>query len=154
MKSVVNKASALGKIILIILFIIYLSYLFYLTFFSHLYGREYFHRSINLIPFRTIYQYMTTSYNNKIVVINMLGNIAAFGPMGFLLPMVSKKFAGLWGTLLFAAGISLMIEITQYAFGIGAADIDDLFLNLAGGLLGYGIYKLVGMVYEKLMRLS
>lgn len=142
------------KIILIILFVMYLSCLFFLTFFSRIYGRGYFHRSMNLIPFKTIHQYMTANYNSNIVMNNLLGNIAAFVPMGFLLPLVRNKSAGLLRTLLFAAGVSLMIEITQYIFGVGSTDIDDLFLNLDGGLLGYAFYKLAGMFYKKLTRLS
>ena len=149
MQPVVNKAKAFWNVSIIIIFILYLLYLFYLTLFSHLYGRGYFHRSMNLIPFRTIHQYLYERYINKIVLINLLGNIAAFVPMGCLLPLVLKKSAGILGTLLLAGGISLMIEVTQYIFGVGAADIDDLLLNLAGGLSGYALYKLAGIIYKK-----
>lgn len=143
-----NKSRTLWKIIWTVAFALYLSYLLYLTFFSHIFGRGQFHRSLNLVPFRTINQYLYIHYYG-FAMINLVGNIAAFVPMGFLLPLITKKKVGIGKTFLFAGGISLMIEITQYTFGVGIADIDDLILNLGGAFLGYGFYKLCSNVIKK-----
>ena len=42
--------------------------------------------------------------------------------------------------LLIIAGISLLLEITQYILAIGSSDITDLITNTAGGLLGCLLY--------------
>ena len=46
------------------------------------------------------------------------------------------------GELAAGAGISLCIEILQLPFAVRASDIDDLILNTAGVMAGYGIYAL------------
>ncbi len=39
--------------------------------------------------------------------------------------------------------ISALIELIQYIFQIGLADIDDIILNIIGGILGFYIYKIL-----------
>ena len=151
MRLITHKARPFVKIIAVTVFILYLSYLFYLTFFSHLYGRGYFHRSMNLVPFMTIHSFLSSGYIRGILV-NVFGNIAAFVPMGLLLPLVFSKSARLYRTLLIAFGVSLMIETVQYSLGVGAADIDDLMLNLAGGLTGYVVYAAGRALYGHIVR--
>lgn len=100
-------------------------------------------RTLNLVPFKTIYQYSFGSSEiyqgidwvlNRII--NMLGNLVLFFPIGFLLPLVSERFKKLKSALVMGALISLMIEIIQYIIG-RSADIDDLILNTLGFLCGY-----------------
>jgi glycopeptide antibiotics resistance protein len=146
-----GKLPAVLKVIAAFLFILYFSYLIYLTFFSHLYGRGYTHRSINLVPFRSIMEYATASYNQSSILTNLFGNIVAFAPMGFLLPWIFKKLSRFASIVLIAAGISVMIEIAQYIGGVGASDIDDVILNMAGGALGYLLYRLTILVFRSLL---
>jgi glycopeptide antibiotics resistance protein len=47
--------------------------------------------------------------------------------------------------------ISIIIEITQYKIG-RVFDIDDILLNLMGGLAGYFLYKLLFYIGDKLPR--
>lgn len=76
-------------------------------------------------------------------VINVLGNILMFLPLGFF-PCL------LWGEgkngLLRGAGAalsaSLCVEFCQL-FQPRAADVDDLWLNALGGALGYGVYQAI-----------
>ena len=137
------------KITAIILFILYLSVLIYLTFLSQIHGRGYFHRSMNPAPFRTILMFLNSG-RDRAILVNIFGNIAAFLPMGLLLPLVSGKFARFLKVLLFACGLSLLVEILQYALAVGAADIDDIILNTAGGLAGYGLYVLGSLLYRRI----
>jgi glycopeptide antibiotics resistance protein len=140
------------RIIAATLFLLYLSYLVYLTFFSHRYGRGYVHRSINLHPFRTIAEYAVASYNRNIIVTNLFGNIAAFAPLGFLLPLIGgRKAAGVFKIVLAAAGVSVAVETFQYLLGVGAADIDDVILNTVGGILGYLALKLLYRLWRLLL---
>jgi len=123
-------------------FLLYILYLIFLTLFSIYYGRGYFHRSINLIPFRTIIEYLSLSYNPYAVMRNILGNIAAFIPMGLLLPMAVKGINSLKRAFSIVLLSTLAIEISQYILGAGTADIDDIILNLLGGIIGFGLYVL------------
>ena len=151
MKTIAKKAETYTRIIFILLFVLYLSYLFYLTFFSHLYGRGCFHRGINLVPLATIRLFFASGYLRGILV-NVFGNIAAFVPMGLLLPAAFNRTARLYRTLLVTLGVSLMIEIVQYAFGVGAADVDDPMLNLAGGILGYAVFTAGKALYRRIVK--
>jgi len=132
-----RKYKTVIRLIGTILFILYISYLIYLTFFDHTYGRNVFQRRINLVPFKTIVKFLTSSYDWKIVMINIAGNIAAFVPMGFLPPIAfsrMKSFSKVFAVVLLA---TLSIEIFQYIFAVGTCDIDDVILNVLGGVAGY-----------------
>ena len=68
---------------------------------------------------------------------NVLLNVAMFGPLGFLLPLMGKKFRRWYVTVPVGFGISLAIELLQLAMGRGICDVDDLFCNGLGALMGY-----------------
>jgi len=126
----------------LICFVIYVSYLAYLVFFSHEYGRTEIHHSYNLTPFKTIRLYLKLGFN-KTTIINLLGNIVSFIPMGILLPIVSTKMVRLKLIIFTSLLVSVIIEVIQYISGAGAGDIDDVLLNMIGGLMGYSLYYLV-----------
>ncbi len=119
----------------------YLFLLAYLTFFSSQYGRGNGLRGINIVPFSTIVQYLTRHMGTRNIIVNLAGNIAAFMPMGFLLPLAfksMKKFSRVIAASIFA---TVLIEVVQYLTGSGISDIDDIFLNVLGGISGYLLYK-------------
>ena len=68
--------------------------------------------------------------------LNVLLNIALFLPLGFLLPFLGKVFQS-WPTPVLGFGVSLAIETAQYILGRGMFDVDDLFTNALGTLLGF-----------------
>lgn len=74
--------------------------------------------------------------------VNVIGNIIAFVPLGFLTPLILDK-RSIKKISLVGAGISLAFEIIQLATGIGSFDVDDLILNTFGTILGYIILKLL-----------
>ncbi len=140
------------KYISMAMFVLYLSYLIYLTFFDHTYGRDVIHRSINIVPFRTIFKFLTRS-DLKDILVNIAGNIAAFVPMGFLLPIAFSKLKGFLRVLFVVLAATLSIETFQYISGAGISDIDDVILNVIGGVMGYFMMrlavKLSALIYEK-----
>ena len=70
-------------------------------------------------------------------MINLVGNIAIFIPLGLFLGLLSKNGGmPLAGTMLASFGLSLMLEGGQAVFAIGSFDVDDLILNTAGGVIG------------------
>lgn len=126
-------------------FLLYLGILFHLLFFSEAYGRtmkeqEY---RYNLQLFREIRRFWM--YRREIglrtVCINLLGNIAAFVPFGFYVPMLRKRVDNIPGILLCSAGFSLLVETLQLVFRVGAFDVDDIILNTLGGILGYLLFS-------------
>lgn len=91
---------------------------------------------VNLIPFRLL-----TDYDSKRdMLINVIGNFAMFVPTGVVVPLIYKSRNTLLRVVSVGALLSLTIELIQLPFAVRASDIDDLILNTAGCLLGYGIY--------------
>ncbi|MDR2360718.1 MAG: VanZ family protein [Oscillospiraceae bacterium] len=70
-------------------------------------------------------------------VTNVLGNVALFVPFGFLLPLSMKIKQGF--VILYGFVFSLAIEIAQYPLGRWS-DIDDLWLNTLGAVIGLLLY--------------
>ena len=101
------------------------------------------HQAINLEPFRVL----TETYNAikyldlwQPFLINFVGNIVMFIPIGILLPLLWKKFDRAWRTIAIGFLISLLIEILQLP-QMRSSDVDDLWLNTLGVSIGYILYK-------------
>lgn len=69
------------------------------------------------------------------------GNTAFFIPFGMLVFSLcrSVKKTAAWG-----CGLSLVLEVCQYAFALGRTDIDDLLFNTLGALIGAAFARLCG----------
>ena len=90
-----------------------------------------FDRNINLVPFA----YMFSDYGNSLL------NVLLFVPLGFLLPVLWKRFRSFLWTALFGLGFSLSIELLQL-FTFRATDINDLMTNTVGTILGWCLGRL------------
>ena len=73
-------------------------------------------------------------------LINIIGNVAMFIPVGIVWPFCFKKLDTIGKTVLVGAGFPLLIEITQLPFYDRCSDIDDLILNTIGIFIGAVIY--------------
>ncbi len=77
-------------------------------------------------------------------------NILVFVPVGILVPLVLGTAS--WGSTIVAAGVfSLTIEaaqlLTAHLLGGGhVADVNDLVFNVAGGAVGYALFRAVAQV--------
>ena len=140
------------KIYLYGIFIIYIITLIQLTLFDSDYGRsglnifdwskenlEVYLENNNLIPFKTISLYI--SRQDRVAIINLLGNLIAFAPMGIFLPLLFKKQNKLKKFILTNIAIILAIESLQFLSLSGHFDIDDLILCTLGMMLFYVIYN-------------
>lgn len=94
---------------------------------------------LNFKPFVHLFDYPSM----RDALLNLIGNTAMFIPLGIVWPAVFKKLDTHWKVIAAGVGVSLCIEILQLPFFDRASDIDDLILNSAGFLAGYGIYLLV-----------
>ena len=100
---------------------------------------------VNFKPFIYLFDYPTM----KEALLNLIGNAAMFIPLGIVWPAVFKKLNTHGKVIAAGVGVSLAIEILQLPFFDRATDIDDLILNSAGFLLGYGIYLLAKRIVSK-----
>ena len=93
----------------------------------------------NLTLFRSIAR--DWQAGGRSLLVNLVGNVVAFLPFGFVPPLVRRRPMRAWQVALLAAGLSLTIEALQLASGRRTADVDDVLLNTIGGLLGYALYR-------------
>ena len=89
---------------------------------------------INLIPIVHLFD----AYDGWLI--NILGNVMIFIPVGLALPFCYKKLDTIGKTVLAGGTFTLFIEITQLPFYSRCSDVDDLILNTAGALIGAIIY--------------
>ena len=89
---------------------------------------------INLIPIVHLFDV----YDGWLI--NIIGNVTMFIPVGLVWPFCFKQLDTLGKTVLAAAGFPIFIEITQLPFYDRCSDVDDLILNSAGIFLGALIY--------------
>ena len=145
---IMNKREPIKTAFLYGVFICYIVLLMNILFLSRISIFELFNnertlfRSINLIPFYSIMEYISGSseITNTLAFVNVAGNIVIFIPLGIYLPLFKNDKRAITN-LLFILIVSLFVEITQGLLGIGASDIDDVILNCFGGWIGILGYK-------------
>lgn len=99
-------------------------------------------QTANFHPFVTISQNIQSLSGYE--VINLYGNILIFIPYGIFLMLLSKKSRMSWmGVGFRSLALSLSLECLEVLFLIGSFDVDDLILNVSGGLIGFCLCKLM-----------
>ena len=85
----------------------------------------------------------------KLVTQNLFGNVVGFLPLGFLLPHINNQYKKMLKTVCVVAMFSLGIEFIQLCLRVGCFDVDDVLLNTLGGLGGYGLWMVCGVIRKK-----
>ncbi len=135
----------------IVFFVIYILSLVALLFFGSA-NRGYEYRSVNLVPFKTIELYLTTTaLSGTVKLLNLVGNVLIFVPLGFYLSVFSHRLH-LLVRLVILLAVPVTVEILQYIFKTGASDVDDVILNFAGGLLGTSICWLAERIFRRFQK--
>ena len=90
---------------------------------------------MNLTPFSEILRY---EIGTKMFNYNVLGNIIIFLPFGYLIGQYvnPKNIVPVIITTLLTSGV---VEFVQLKIG-RSFDIDDIILNVVGGIIGYLLY--------------
>ena len=113
----------------------------------------------NLVPFSTVWKYWDILarpeyYLEKFVayaiykaqaeaaIVNLVGNVVMFIPLGYFLPAIWQKLRKLGKTVLTGAVIIVLIEVAQLLSLRGYCDIDDLILNVLGIMAGYLFWRI------------
>ena len=138
-----------------VLFFIYIASMLWLLFgqrlntlyiFNYL---EQIKQNTNLVPFITIKRYIILIQNTpnvflvKHAIINLLGNIVMFVPLGFFLPATNKKTKNYLIFLLSVIVTITLVEVIQLFTLLGSCDIDDLIFNTLGATIGYLIFLII-----------
>ena len=121
---------------------------------------DYFREYTNFIPFKTTESFLrgmwadigrvlhgqeTVGRGWIYYSINLAGNFVLFLPMGMMLPCLFARLNRFWKVTLTVLAMVVLVELTQGLLRVGSIDVDDLIFNLSGGMLGYGIIRLVGV---------
>ncbi len=143
-----NKKRSTGiRAFAVVLFFVYFLVLFYFLFFSEEMGRTYSERAYhyNIVPFHEIKRFIQyyEVLGMPAVLLNLVGNVAAFVPFGFFLPVFVERCRKTINTVFYSFELSLLVELIQLVAKVGSFDVDDIILNTLGGAIGYIIYKIV-----------
>lgn len=136
-----------------LIFLYYLVYLIWILYFDGFYNRTsletdfqtYFVLKTNFVPFVTIDRYISNISNDAqtgSAILNLVGNLAAFMPMGFFGPRLIRPMRRAW---IFVSSLLMLligVEGLQLLLRVGSCDVDDVILNLLGALIIYGFVKL------------
>ena len=135
-----KKKIVFYKELLALIFIIYVLCLFYVVTFQDV-GWS----SSNFIPFKEMFRY---HFGSRLFIKNVLGNIIMFAPYGFFVSYYLNLKKPLSAFLLVLL-VSVSIETTQLLIG-RVFDIDDIILNIIGGMLGFYVYKFINVINDHL----
>jgi len=135
--SIINKKRIiLYKDLYMYAFILYMILLFQLVT-----STDFESYSNNFIPFKEIMRYNPIS---GLFYKNVLGNVLLFIPFGYFVSDILNNRKVLV-SILITFITSFSIEVIQMYIG-RSFDIDDIILNLCGGVIGYLIYKLIDYI--------
>lgn len=99
-------------------------------------------RGINLIPFAG-----SVIVNNQIDLGEIISNIFIFVPFGMYISML-KPDSTLLKKIAPIASVSLLFEVFQFIFAIGATDMTDFIGNTLGGIIGIGVYFILCNIFK------
>lgn len=106
----------------------------------------YIKESLNLIPFKTVFIFVKGFFDGSIrkdvALVNLLGNLFAFVPLAFFLPLLFKKLKSFKRFIITVMLIVAAVEFIQLLMLTGSFDVDDFILNVGGAALGYKLFHL------------
>lgn len=131
--------------------LLYVAFLLYNTFepFAILLERQ--DQRANLVPLQGILKMIENAsifddeVTQRIVFINLAGNVLLFSPLGFAIPLLEKRLNRVWLAVLLGLAFSLVIELAQTFLIARVFDVDDLILNAMGTLIGFMVYALLNL---------
>ena len=132
---------SIGNEMMMLTFIVYVLCLFQIVTSQDVSGVH----GINVTLFKELTRYRIGS---RLFYRNIIGNIIMFVPFGFFTSYylkLDKKRIIFYLTLI----VSVVIEFIQLKIG-RAFDVDDIILNMVGGMLGYYLYRLMDRIFGDL----
>jgi len=125
-----KKPFVFYKEVFMLLFIIYIISLFHTVTFQDVNWS-----TSNFIPFKEMFRYR---FGSRLFLRNVIGNVLMFFPYGFFLHYFLRKCNSKVAFFLIFS-LSITIETTQLCIG-RVFDVDDIMLNIIGGMIGYYLF--------------
>lgn len=127
----------LAKTIISFIFAAYIFAVLYITLIDRIVGEQ---RHTLDAPFWE-YRNLFSGIDYKFYFWQIVGNLVMLIPFGIIMPFLFKRmrstlFVGLAGCM-----FSAFIEVTQFITGRGLCEVDDVFNNTVGAVIGYLIFK-------------
>ena len=107
-------------------------------------------KAFDLVPF---WSYRAVLAGKKQLLTEDIANVLVYVPIGLLLGCAFGQMKW-WKVLAIGGGFSLMIEVLQFAFKRGFAEFDDVFHNVLGCSIGFGVYLVVGWMVRQISPLA
>ena len=121
-------------------FLLYALLLFYVVTFQDVnYGTN------NFTLFKEIFRY---EFGSKVFVHNILGNVILFIPFGYFVSHVMQT-RKIYASFIITIITSCIIEFIQLKIG-RTFDVDDIILNMFGGIIGFLIFLIIDIIEKKL----
>ena len=130
----------LYKDLMVLGFVIYILCLFHVVTFQDVSWS-----TSNFIPFKEMFRY---EFGTGLFFKNVVGNMIMFLPFGFFVSYF-LNLDKIRYIFILSLVSSLSIETTQMVIG-RVFDVDDIMLNIIGGILGYFIYRILFKIKEHL----
>lgn len=148
-----HKEYQIMKNTFVFMFCLYIVFLLDLVLFDSYFGRSgihfdreglryYINNKINLIPFDTIRRYFTHRVTFYSFAVNIIGNLSAFAPLGFFIPLLFERINSAFKLIFTVALTVASVELLQLLMQTGSCDIDDLILNTFGAYIVYIVLKI------------
>lgn len=139
MKGLDVRRTIMGVLLVECIFIIYCSTVIY---------RETLPEPLsNFMPF---WSYLTIRDGEDMYIVENILNVILFIPLGFL-ACGFRRMNRWWKVALLGCVISCSIEGLQLWLQRGLCELDDVFHNTLGAILGYGSYRWIASVLSRRM---
>ncbi|MBP3705828.1 MAG: VanZ family protein [Clostridia bacterium] len=108
--------------------------------------REYVKTNTNLTPFATV-KIFAAAYNEgtlsmSTIIENILGNLFILAPFSLFAPCAFKGMNKPVNFFVFCCILVSAVELLQFVFMTGSADIDDFILNILGAIVTYWLLNI------------
>ncbi len=121
-------------------FIVYVLCLFYVVTFQDV--------NFNTSNFNLFHEMFRYEIGSRLFIKNTLGNLLLFMPYGFFVAYYLKTKKP-YVIFFLSFVVSITIEVTQSLIG-RVFDIDDIVLNVIGGMMGYYLYLFLNKINDNL----
>lgn len=98
--------------------------------------------------FQPFWSYEAIGNGEEFYIEENFFNFLFFLPVGLLLGCAFRSMTW-WKVMIIGICVSASIEMMQYVYNRGFAEVDDVIHNTLGCLMGYGTYKLLRYGHER-----
>lgn len=104
---------------------------------------------INFKPMKSIIHIINSDLDILVKLKQIGGNMILLFPLAFYLPLSNKEFQQVKKVFAFLLCCSCVIELVQFLIGkiinynYRVVDIDDIILNVCGGMAGFFVWKIL-----------